>query len=135
MTFLAKSSKHFKILPSTNVVRAMVAALSLIVRVPISFIKHHDGKELGKGRNDFILHFGVHHPVKPGQEFKHSRNLEVETMENCLLIRLLGLEQPIYLNIQDQTCPGQSPSFQVSPSLRQIDNKTSTKINKITAAS
>lgn len=54
-------------------IRAIVTLLSFLIRVSISVIKLHDGKEHGEARTDFILQFGVHCPLKSGQELKLGR--------------------------------------------------------------
>ena len=77
---------------------------SVLVRVSIAAMKHHDQKASwgGKGLLGLYIHSTVHHQRKPGQEFKQDRNLEgeadAEVMEGrCLLTCFTWLTQPAFL--------------------------------------
>ena len=63
---------------------------SILVRVTIVIVKHHDQKQVGE--HSFALHFHiiVHHRRKSGQELRQGRNLkaegDAETLEECCLL-------------------------------------------------
>jgi hypothetical protein len=57
--------------------------ISVLVRVSIALIKHHDQKQLEEVRAYFILQGTVHHPGKPGQKLK--AGTDEEATEECRL--------------------------------------------------
>lgn len=66
--------------------------LSILIRLSIAMIKHHDRKELGEGRVYFTLQLSGHISLlrKTGQELKQDKKLkeraDLETLEEfCLL--------------------------------------------------
>jgi len=81
---------------------------SVLVRVTMAVMKHHDQRANWEGKGLLGLHFQivVHHRRKSGQELTQDRNLEAgadaeAVEEGCLLACFPWLSQPASYRTQD----------------------------------
>jgi hypothetical protein len=81
-----------------------VGTNTVLVRVSIAAMKHHDQEASWRGKGLFSLHFHTadHHQRKSGLELTQGKNLEVgvdaEAVEECCLLTCFSwLAQPAFL--------------------------------------
>ena len=84
--------------------RLMRGKRTVLVRVSIAVMEHHDEEEIwgGKGLFSLYVHIAVNHQRKSGQELTQTRNQKVgtdaEDMEGCCLLACFPWPtQPVFL--------------------------------------